>query len=179
VIYSGRRSTGIVWAWRNPVIALMPVQFGPVLSRGDGALMQRPGNWYARSQLQIVTVDGLSVVFLTVAVLLGLATGREITVQAAIVNRLDQQIRVANVPVYLGQVSYAQQGLQYSQAYINRGLAGQTPVEALTNADGIASFTINSPVGGSAPVYLEANFVNQASLYPYGYSPILTVRFGS
>jgi uncharacterized membrane protein len=105
--------------------------------------------------------------------------GQEITVRASIVNRLDQPIRVANVPVYLGQVIYAQEGLQYSQAYINRGLAGQTPVEALTDADGVATFTIRSPVSESEPVYFEANLVNSSLFYPYGYSPILTVRFGS
>jgi hypothetical protein len=107
------------------------------------------------------------------------AVGQDITVHAMIVSRLDQRIRIASVPVYLGQVIYAQQGLQYSQAYINRGLGGQTPVEALTDADGMATFTIHSPVGGSDPVYFEANLVNPALFYPYGYSPILTVRFGS
>jgi hypothetical protein len=104
--------------------------------------------------------------------------GQEITVHAEIVNRLDQQIRVADVPVYLGQVIYAQAALQFSEAYINNGLAGQTPVEALTGADGEATFTIRSPVGGSDPVYFEANLVNPTWFYPYGYSPILTVRFG-
>jgi hypothetical protein len=82
------------------------------------------------------------------------------------------------VPVYLGQVIYAQQGLQYSQAFINDGLEGQTPVEALTDSDGVATFRIRSPVGGSNPVYFEANLVNPTYFYPYGYSPILTVRFG-
>ena len=107
------------------------------------------------------------------------AIGQQITVQAEIVNRLDQPVRNANVPVYLGQVIYAQRGLQYSQAFINQGLGGQTPVEALTNAAGVATFTIHSPVAGSDPVYFEANLVNPASFYPYGYSPILAVRFGS
>ena len=51
--------------------------------------------------------------------------------RAEIVNRLDQPMRVANVPVYLGQVIYAQRGLQFSQAIINQGQPGQTPVEAL------------------------------------------------
>jgi uncharacterized membrane protein len=105
--------------------------------------------------------------------------GRQISVQAQIVNRLDQQVRVANVPVYLGQVIYGQQGLRFSQAYVNSGAEGQTPVEALTNADGVASFTISSPVAGSDPIYFEANLVNPALFFPYGYSPILTVRFGS
>lgn len=54
------------------------------------------------------------------------AVGQEITVRAEIVNRLDQQVRVADEPVYLGQVIYAQQGLRYSQTVINQGLPGQT-----------------------------------------------------
>jgi len=105
--------------------------------------------------------------------------GQQITVRAEIVNRLDQPVQAADVPVYLGQVIYAQQGLQYSQAFINDGLEGQTPVEALTNKAGAATFRIQSPVGGTDPVYFEANLVNPIFYYPYGYSPILTVRFGS
>jgi uncharacterized membrane protein len=103
--------------------------------------------------------------------------GTPITVRAQIVNRLDDPMRVANVPVYLGQVIYAERGLQYSQAVINNSLPGHTPVQALTNARGVATFTIRSPVGGSNPVYFEANLVKPGSAYPYGYSPILVVRF--
>lgn len=107
------------------------------------------------------------------------AVGQEITVHAKIVNRLDQQIRVAHEPIYLGQVIYAQQGLRFSQAVINQALAGATPVEALTNDAGVATFVIHSAVGGSDPIYFEANLVNPVWFYPYGYSPILAVRFGS
>jgi uncharacterized membrane protein len=107
------------------------------------------------------------------------AVGQEIIVRAEIVNRLDEQMRVAGEPVYLGQVIYAQQGLRYSEAIINQALAGQTPVEALTDRAGVATFAIRSPVGGSDPVYFEANLVNPTWFYPYGYSPILAVRFGS
>ena len=105
------------------------------------------------------------------------ARGQEITVHAEIVNRLDEPMPAANVPVYLGQVIYAQRGLQFSEAVIGQGLPGQTPVEALTDKAGVATFRIHSPVGGSQPVYFEANLVNPASAYPYGYSPILSVRF--
>lgn len=105
--------------------------------------------------------------------------GQQVTVHAELVNRLDQPVRVAGVPVYLGQVIYAQQGLRYSQAFINNGLEGQTPVSALTNGEGVATFSIRSPVGGPDPVYFEANLVSPTYFYPYGYSPILTVRFGS
>jgi uncharacterized membrane protein len=103
--------------------------------------------------------------------------GQDITIHAEIVNRLDGRVHVAGVPIYLGQVIYAQQGLQFSQALINQGLPGQTPVQALTNPRGMASFTIHSPVGEVNPVYFEANLVKPASAYPYGYSPILAVRF--
>jgi hypothetical protein len=105
------------------------------------------------------------------------AAGRVVTVRAEIVNRLDRPMRVARVPVYLGQVIYAQQGIQFSEAIINRGLPGETPVEALSNANGVATFRVRSPSGSSSPVYFEANLVKPASSYPYGYSPILSVRF--
>jgi hypothetical protein len=105
------------------------------------------------------------------------ARGQTFTVHAEIVNRLDQPVRAANVPVYLGQVIYAQGGTQISQAFINTGNGGQTPVSALTNARGIATFTIKSPLAPDDPVYFEANLVKSGSDYPYGYSPILAVRF--
>ena len=107
------------------------------------------------------------------------ARGQMITVHAEIVNRLDQPVRAANVPVWLGQVIYGQAGTIPSEATINKGYGGQTPVSALTNAQGVATFTITlrSPVVPHAPIYFEANLVKSGSAYPYGYSPILAVRF--
>ena len=107
------------------------------------------------------------------------AVGQRITVHAEVVNRLDQPMHVAHLPVYLGQVIYAERGLLFSSAIINSGDEGQTPVEASTNSAGIASFTISSPVASTNPVYFEANLVKPGSGYPYGYSPILAVRFQS
>jgi uncharacterized membrane protein len=103
--------------------------------------------------------------------------GAPVRVRAEIVNRLDRPIRVANMPVYLGQVIYAERGLQFSQAVINDSPEGQTPVEARTNSAGVATFTVTSPVASSNPVYFEANLLQPSQLYPYGYSPILAVRF--
>jgi uncharacterized membrane protein len=107
------------------------------------------------------------------------ARGQMITVHAEIVNRLDQPVRAANVPVWLGQVIYGQSGTIPSEATINQAYGGQTPVSALTNAQGIATFTITlrSPVVPHAPIYFEANLIKSSSAYPYGYSPILAVRF--
>jgi hypothetical protein len=109
----------------------------------------------------------------------GVVGEQQITVRAEIVNRLDEPVRVSNVPVYLGQVIYAQRGLQFSEAIINGSQPGQTPVEAVTNSAGVATFTISSPPGGANAVYFEANLVQPGLLYPYGYSPILAVRFRS
>jgi len=66
-----------------------------------------------------------------------------------------------------------------SPLQLPRFLPGQTPVQALTNANGVAIFTISSSYPSSEPVYFEANLVNSRSFYPYGYSPILAVRFRS
>jgi hypothetical protein len=111
------------------------------------------------------------------AINLPVARNQTFTVHAEIVNRFDQPIRAANVPVYLGQVIYAQGGTVNSQAFINNSYEGQTPVRALTNAQGVAVFTIKSTVVNNDPVYFEANLVKDNSAYPHGYSPILAVRF--
>ena len=106
-----------------------------------------------------------------------LATGQQITVRAQIVNRLDKPLHVSHVPVFLGQVIYTQHGQEFGQATVNQGQPGQTPVQALTNSNGVATFTIHSSFPASDPVYFEANLVNSRSFYPYGYSPILAIRF--
>ena len=105
--------------------------------------------------------------------------GQTFTVHAEIVDRLDQRVRAASVPVYLGQVIYGQGGTVNSEAYINKGYSGMTPVSALTNARGIATFriTLRSTLPANNPIYFEANLVKSGSAYPYGYSPILAVRF--
>ncbi len=104
--------------------------------------------------------------------------GQRIVVRAEIVDRLDARVRVNGIPVYLGQIIYAQRGLEYSEASIGAGPPGETPAVALTGPDGVATFTVSSPYVGGDPTYFEANLVAPVSSYPYGYSPILAVRFG-
>ena len=105
------------------------------------------------------------------------AVGRPITVHAEVLDQLNRPVPVAGIPVYLGQVIYAQEGLQYGHAIINQGLPGQTPVSALTDGSGTASFTITGTSGSADPTYFEANLVNGSAYYPYGYSEILPIRF--
>ena len=49
---------------------------------------------------------------------------------------------------------------------INSAPPGRTPVEALTNAEGVAAFTIHSPVANTDPVYFEANLVKPGAVLP-------------
>ena len=104
--------------------------------------------------------------------------GHNVTFTAQIVDRYDRPVDVAGVAVYMGQIIYAQRGLIYGEATINNSNAGQTPVLALTNSQGQATFTVTDLVHESDPVYFEANLVNRTTFYPYGYSQIVPVRFG-
>ncbi|MHB8429047.1 MAG: hypothetical protein ACYDDZ_00765, partial [Acidimicrobiales bacterium] len=65
------------------------------------------------------------------------------------------------------------------QAIINQGQVGQTPVVAYTDDRGVATFVIRGTQQTSDPVYFEANLVNGTLFYPYGYSDIVPIRFGS
>lgn len=103
--------------------------------------------------------------------------GHLVTLTAQILGPTDAPINLAGVPVYLGQISYTQSGLVFTHAVINNSAPGATPVEAPTNAHGVATFTVLNLTSSISPVYFEANLVNGASQYPYGYSNILTVRF--
>ncbi|MGH9030060.1 MAG: glycosyltransferase family 87 protein, partial [Acidimicrobiales bacterium] len=103
--------------------------------------------------------------------------GQPVHVTAEVLDRLDRPVPVAGIPVYLGQVIYAQQGLEFGEAEINGDQPGVTPVSALTNSDGHAQFVIRGTVATTDPVYFEANLVNSTQYYPYGYSEILPVRF--
>ena len=104
--------------------------------------------------------------------------GEPVTIQAELLDKLNRVVAMAGEPVYLGQVIYSQQGLEYGQAIINQAQQGQTPVSAFTNDRGIATFVIRGTKASEDPVYFEANLVNGTQYYPYGYSEILPIRFG-
>jgi len=103
--------------------------------------------------------------------------GRQVTVVAQIVDHFDRAVHQAGVHVYLGQVIYAQQGLQYAEASVNGGDPGQSPTSATTDAKGRATFVIEGTIPTADPVYFEANLVNDTDFYPFGYSTILPIRF--
>lgn len=103
--------------------------------------------------------------------------GHNVTFSAQIVDEYNIPVHASGVAVYMGQIIYAQRGLIFGEATINQGNAGQTPVVALTNKLGVATFTITDLVKEPDPIYFEANLVNSKNFYPYGYSQIVPVRF--
>jgi len=105
--------------------------------------------------------------------------GQPVVLRLELLDHLDRPVTESGVPVYLGQVIYGQQGLVFGQAIINQGQVGQTPVVAYTDGQGVATFTIRGTLQSADPVYFEANLVNQQLFYPYGYSDIVPIRFGS
>lgn len=104
--------------------------------------------------------------------------GQPVTVAAQLLDRLDRPVHRADVPIFLGQIIYAQAGLEYATVRINDSRPGATPVVARTNAEGAATFVLRATGANSDPVYFEANLVSATRGYPYGYSTILAIRFG-
>lgn len=103
--------------------------------------------------------------------------GEPVTFTAQVLDSTNSPIDQAGISVYLGQISYTQQGLVFGEAVINRGQIGQTPVEAKTNSKGEASFVVTGTQSSVNPIYFEANLVNNQAFYPYGYSDIVPIRF--
>ena len=101
-----------------------------------------------------------------------------ITVRVRLLDRLNRPVHRSGVPVYMGQITYTQQGPLLSQATVNNSQPGQTPVAGFTNSDGVATFVIEGTRTSINPVYFEANLVNGTQFFPYGYSEILPIRFG-
>jgi len=105
--------------------------------------------------------------------------GQPVTITAQVVDQLDRAVDRAGIPVYLGQVIYAQQGLLFSEATVNGGPPGENPVIVPTNKQGEVRFTIVGTIATADPVYFEANLVNNTNFYPFGYSSIVPIRFVS
>jgi hypothetical protein len=119
------------------------------------------------------------VALLPSAVPRSVALGKRVTIHAELLDQLDRRVLVSQIPIYLGQVIYDQHGLIFSSAVVNGSPPGRTPVAALTNKEGVATFAIQGTQAANNPVYFEANLVNFTRFYPYGYSDILLIRFAN
>lgn len=105
-----------------------------------------------------------------------IAPGEGIWIKAVLLSPYGARVKKAHVRVALGQVVYAEQGLELSNAKINGAPYGQTPVFAYTNAGGQAFFHITAPKE-TAPIYFQA-WVLQRHGYPFGYSETVSMLWG-
>ena len=108
-----------------------------------------------------------------------IAVGVPTRLTAQVLTSTNNPVDQAGIRVFLGQISYTQRGLLFTEAVINNGQIGQTPVEALTNSHGVATFVVTGTQASVTPVYFEANLVNNTASYPYGYSNIVPIRFAT
>lgn len=94
-----------------------------------------------------------------------------------VVNQFGSAIHKSGIRVNLGQVIYAQTGLEFGEVSINGAAEGHTPVVAQTNAHGVASFTVEGVQTQSAPVFFQA-WISRPGHPPTGYSNVVTIQFG-
>lgn len=103
--------------------------------------------------------------------------GTPVVVHAAVYDQYDRLVHRAGIPVYLGQVIYAEHGIAFSQVSVDGRPPGASPVMARTDRRGVATFVLRGTDAPIDPVSFEASLINRWEGYPYGYSPILTVQF--
>ncbi|NNN21057.1 MAG: hypothetical protein HKL80_03540, partial [Acidimicrobiales bacterium] len=111
-------------------------------------------------------------------------------VKTQLLDEFDRPVKKSGVQVYMSQIVYNQYSTQIGLATISTSNGnsnywvnienehrGMTPVIGYTNSQGVATFYIRGGVVVPEPTYFEANLVNGANGYPYGYSEILPIRF--
>lgn len=105
--------------------------------------------------------------------------GQSVTLHVDLRSPYGGPVHRGGVPVALGQVVYGQSALIPGEAQINSAPVGQSPVIALSDSDGVATFHIrDSAVQGGNPLYFQA-YVYPQSGFPYGYSGVVSVQWSS
>lgn len=100
---------------------------------------------------------------------------QKVRIKVELENQLNQPVHQAGVTVNLGQVIYSQLGLLPAETSINGSQEGRSPVTAKTNRYGVAYFTMQGDQLQSQETFYQAWLTKP---YPYGYSNMLSVRFG-
>jgi hypothetical protein len=104
------------------------------------------------------------------------AVGVPVTFTVQLENRYGSAISRAGVAVTLGQVIYGQNALIPAESSINGEPEGTTPVTALTNAAGLATFNVVGVQAQDEPVMYEA-WLGGSGAVPHGYSDMVSVQY--
>jgi hypothetical protein len=98
----------------------------------------------------------------------------EVSFDVVVVDKLNNPIPRAGVPVSLGQVVYSSEGLFPGLASINGKPEGQSPVLALTDAAGVAHFKVRAVQQQPHEIFFQA-WLHEP--FPHGYSGLVSVHF--
>jgi uncharacterized membrane protein len=122
-------------------------------------------------------VSPLSLYLTPAEVDLPVSLGKPVRMEVQLQNQFGSDIHRAGVKVFLGQVVYAEEALVPGEASINGAPEGQTPVEAVTDANGNATFIVRGVQAQSDPVYFQG-WIDDAGQVPHGYSNLVLIQFG-
>ncbi len=106
--------------------------------------------------------------------------GDPVTLTVQVENRYGSPVHRAGVRVTLGQIVYGQVGLVAGEASINGHPEGFSPVGAVTDANGQATFTVRGAQAQEAPIYYEAWLTGDiagVSEAPHGYSNQVSIQY--
>lgn len=104
------------------------------------------------------------------------ATGETLQLRVRVLDRLGQEVHRAGIPVALGQVVYAQEGLFPGQTSINDAPQGQSPVVVTSDDMGVATFTVRATQASPFEVFYQAWLPQD---FPHGYSNMVAVRYAA
>lgn len=104
--------------------------------------------------------------------------GQPVNLDVQLRNQLGYPQHKAGVPVLMGQIIYGQDGSLAGEAQINGDATGQSPVRAVTDAQGVAHFQIRGEVTQDAPVFFQA-WISSPTQPPHAYSQQLSIQFVS
>jgi uncharacterized membrane protein len=102
--------------------------------------------------------------------------GTTVTLTLQLNNRFGSSVHQAGVPVTLGQVVYGQNAIIPAESSINGQAEGATPVTALTNATGAATFVVEGVQAQDAPVMYQA-WLGDSGNVPHGYSNMVSIQY--
>lgn len=107
-----------------------------------------------------------------------LKAGQSVTLHVNLRSPFGEEVHQAGVMIALGQLIYAQGGLVPGEARINDGRPGQTPIIAVTDATGTATFRLRDDTPQDRPIYFQA-YIQSPAGFPFGYSDIIPVLWAS
>lgn len=102
---------------------------------------QAPISWTIHATVHGLTQNGVALV------------GHPVTIVVQLLNRWNLPVRQPGIPIRVSQTYYTDQGTQFSQAIINGGAEGQSPVSKITNSRGQALFVVRDNVTRPSPVF--------------------------